>query len=180
MGRRNWTSRFLDGVQWVEFYNTETELLFNFCEHPSSKNTSPRPPAAPPQLKDLHRGAQKGPFLNHSGKSKLRRTKASARREGTGVLAAQELVRWDRHVDLYATGQRSSPGIPLHLYTQKLLSESKLTKQEHFLFLPGLLRSMCSHLKPCPMCHLPAFRVICILRFAKRQPPRLPLATSSL
>lgn len=178
MGRRNWTSRFLDGIQWVEFYNTETELLFNFCEHPLSKNTSLQPPGLP--TKDLHRGTQKGPFLNHSGKSELRLTKASARREGTGVLGALDLVCWDRHGDLYATGQDSSPRIPLHLYTQKLLSESKLTKQEHFWFLHGLLRSMCSHLKPCPVCHLPAFRVICILWFAKRQPPRLPLVTSSL
>lgn len=116
---------------------------------------SPQPPGLPSE--GLHGGAQKGPFLNHSGKCELRLTKASARREDTGVLWAPELVRWDRHSDLRATGQGSSPGIPLHLYTQKLLSESKLTKHERFLFLHGLLRSMCSYLKPCLTCHLHAF-----------------------
>lgn len=96
---------------------------------------SPQPPGLPSE--GLHGGAQKGPFLNHSGKCELRLTKASARREDTGVLWAPELVRWDRHSDLRATGQGSSPGIPLHLYTQKLLSESKLTKHERAFSIPA-------------------------------------------
>lgn len=146
-------------------YNTETELLFNFFNFFFFK--------AMIMKIYLHQGShsfcwislqtdKKGSFHYHSGKSKSHLPKAGAS-PGTEVLQASlPLVPWDKHSTLCTTGHGSRHGIVLHLYTQKLLSESKLTKQEQLLVLYGFLWSMCSHLKTWPMCHLLVFRVICI------------------
>lgn len=143
-------------------YNTETELLFNFFFFKAMiikiylQQGSHCPCWIP------WRNDKKGPFWYHSGKSKSNFTKASARLEIDRLQVSLSLVRWDKHSSLCTMGHGSRHGIVLHLYTQKLLSESKLTKQEQLLFLYGFLWSMCSHLKSWPMCHLLAFKVICI------------------
>lgn len=159
MGRRNWSSRFLDAVQWEEFYNTEKELLFPVCEHQWSRNTSPRLLVS---SLNLHRGVQKVSFLitlarANTGIQKL--VRASLREEGS-----EELAPW-------ADGVTCLPQrIPLSLPTQSPLSESKLTKQEHFLLL-GLLRTGHVFTFKGPhhvsLCHLPALSFICILNICK-------------
>lgn len=76
MGRRNGTSRFLDGIQRVEFYTSETELLFNFRKRGQE---TPLSSLLGSLLKISTEGHNRAPFLIILAKYELRFTNWSAK-----------------------------------------------------------------------------------------------------
>lgn len=90
-----------------------------------------------------------------SGRSKSHFTKTGASLEIDRLQVSLPLVRWDEHSGLCTMGHGSRHGIVLHLYTQKLLSESKPTKQEQ-LFIPIQF----------PLEHVFTFKILTYVSFA--------------